>query len=158
MSIRMRKQSPRRDLNVINPGSPGPGMYNVNSDKDIGRTKNRMQEWKTPMRKVEWFVRKTESPDVLFSQMMDHKGIARMDCEDEVRGGFFDLLATLLKLMLVRQNRHAVRATAQDDDGYAEQPICSDVLGWQESIGEDQIQGSACSRVLAILCCLRSEV
>jgi len=85
MSIRMRKQSPRRDLHVINPGSPGPGMYNVNSDKDIGRTKNRMQEWKTPMRKVEWFVRKTESPDVLFSQMMDHKGIARTVMQSEQR-------------------------------------------------------------------------
>ncbi|EKX44682.1 hypothetical protein GUITHDRAFT_139609 [Guillardia theta CCMP2712] len=147
MSIRMRRQSPRKELHAVDSSSPGPGMYNVGTDRDIGRTKSRMQEWKSPMRKVEWFLRKTESADVSFPQMMDHNGIARLSADDlivcrmRITVMIIHLPISRAALIWTGQDDHQVGATAQNDDGDEEQSLTPDVLGRQEAVGENQLSG-----------------
>ena len=76
MSIRLKKQLWRKAPGGEKDWIPGPGQYKLTTGADIGHTKSRFQEWKAPIRKTDWCIRKTEMPDTMIN-LMDHKGLAK---------------------------------------------------------------------------------
>lgn len=75
MSIRMGKQTLRKEIGAEKKWVPGPGEYSFETKRDIGNEPRRLQQWKTPLRRTSWHHRPTDAADVMYSSLMDLNSI-----------------------------------------------------------------------------------
>lgn len=75
MSIRFRKQTQRKVIGSDKLWVPGPGKYGHETKADVGLDPRRLQQWKCPDRKTDWYHRPTDAADVMYSSLMDHNSI-----------------------------------------------------------------------------------
>ena len=62
MSLRMRKQTFRKEIGSDKLWVPGPGNYSQSHGSDVGNDRRKLQKWKTPLRNPNWFLLKTDAP------------------------------------------------------------------------------------------------
>lgn len=62
MSLRMKKQTVRKEIGTDKLWVPGPGKYMLRVQADIGNDPRKLQAWKGPLRRPDWFELKTDSP------------------------------------------------------------------------------------------------